>query len=81
MTYAARTAAFQQGVAPYRRPAEAAPQPGFLTRLVNAIFASRQRHAERDVEAYLARTGQRFTDSVEREINEHLFAGGWTAHR
>ena len=81
MTYAACPADFQSHTLRRRQPTEAAPRPRLLARLFNAVFESRQRRAERDVEAYLARTGNRFTDSIEREINEHLFDGGWNVRR
>jgi hypothetical protein len=79
MTCAARPNDFQSNIVHYRRPAvsTAAARPGILSRLFNAVFENRQQQAERTVEAYLERTGHRFTDSVEREINEHLFTGGW----
>ena len=81
MTYAARPSAFQENITRYSRSPAAVPRPGFLGRMFNAVFESRQRRAEREVEAYLARTGHRFTDSIEREINEHLFDGGWNVRR
>jgi hypothetical protein len=83
MSYAALPTEFQSNVSPYRgAPAtEATPRPGFLVRLFNAVFESRQRQAERDIEDYLARTGHRFTDSIEREINEHYFNGSWNVRR
>ncbi len=82
MTYAVRPTEFQTNIAPYRRPAApVTPRPGILSRLFNAVFESRQQQAERTVEAYLERTGHRFTDSIEREVNEHLFNGGWNMRR
>ena len=82
MTYAVRPADFHDNVALYRRPAApVAPQSGILSRLFSAVFESRQQQAERTVEAYLERTGHRFTDSIEREVNEHLFNGGWNMRR
>jgi hypothetical protein len=87
MTYAARPTDFHTNIARYSRPAAptaaptAAPRAGRLSRLFNAVFESRQQQAERTVEAYLERTGHRFTDSVERDINEHLFNGGWNMRR
>jgi hypothetical protein len=81
MTYAARPSDFHGNIARYRRPVAALPQRGFLRRLFDALFENRQRQAERNVEAYLARTGHRFTDSVEREISERLFNDGWNARR
>jgi hypothetical protein len=79
MTIAARPADFQSNIAAYRRPVavKAAPRPAILRRVFDVVFETRQRHAERVVEAYLARTGYRFTDSIERELNEHMFKSGW----
>jgi hypothetical protein len=81
MTCAARPADFQNSVALGREPAVVPAPRGMLARLFAAVFESSQRRAERDVEAYLARTGHRFSDSIEREINQHLFDGGWNARR
>jgi len=82
MTYAVRPTDFHNNIAPYRRPAApVAPQPGIFSRLFKAVFETRQQQADRTVEAYLERTGHRFTDSIEREVNEHLFNGGWNMRR
>jgi hypothetical protein len=81
MTYAARPVDFHHNIRPYGRPVEPAPRPSLVTRLFNAVFETRQQRAERDVEAYLSRTGHRFTDSIEREINNHLLDGGWNLRR
>jgi hypothetical protein len=43
-----------------------------LGRVYDAIQASRQRHADRDIAAYIARSGGRLTDSVEREMMERV---------
>ena len=83
MSVAARPTVFQSNIAAYHRPVsiKATPRRTILRRVFDAVFETRQRHAERLVEAYLARTGHRFTDSIERELNEHLFNGGWNARR
>ena len=83
MTAAVRPAVFQSNIAAYRQPVatKAAPRRSILRRVFDAVFESRERHAERVVEAYLARTGHRFTDSIERDLSEHLFNGGWNARR
>jgi hypothetical protein len=52
-----------------------------VVRLFNAVVESREQEAERNVRAYLARTGGRFTDSIEREINDRQFNGGWNLRR
>jgi hypothetical protein len=64
-----------------RQTAPGKARPSLLTRLFNAVFESREREAARNVEAYLARTGYRFTDSIEREINDRAFNGGWNPRR
>jgi hypothetical protein len=83
MAYVARLTDFHRLTAPVLRTskADAARRPSFLARLFDAIFESRERQADREAEAYLARTGHRFTDSIERELNERLFNGGWNARR
>jgi hypothetical protein len=43
-------------------------QPGFLSRLLGTFIAARQRAADRDVARYLATTGGKMTDNIEREI-------------
>ena len=77
MAYAARPSNFQTNIVPCRQPGaiKAAPPRRFLRRLFDAVFESRQQRAERAIEAYLSRTGNRFTDSIEREINEHMYGG------
>ncbi len=78
MTCAARPTNFQSSIAPLRTPVTfKSALRSLLARLSNAVFESREREAARIVEAYLARTGYRFTDSIERELNERLFNGGW----
>jgi hypothetical protein len=48
-------------------------KPHFIRRLYAAIIESRQRRAEREIAHYLARSGLKFTDSVEREIERRFF--------
>jgi hypothetical protein len=55
----------------------AANRPGILRRLLEAVFISRQRQAEREVIGYLERTGGRFTDDIERRITDRLVTGQW----
>ena len=76
MAYAGRPSDFQTNIVPCRQPGaiKEAP-PRRLRRLFDAVFESRQQRAERAIEAYLSRTGNRFTDSIEREINEHMYGG------
>ena len=44
-------------------------------RAFDAVIASQQRRAEREIAAYLARHGGLFTDDMEREIMQR-FSGG-----
>jgi hypothetical protein len=83
MAFAARPSDFRTNIAPCRQPAgiKKAPPRSFLRRLFDAVFESRQQRAERDIETYLARTGHRFTDSIERELNEHKLGRGWNQNR
>ena len=43
-----------------------------LSRLLAMLVAARQRQAEREIARYLATTGGKFTDQVEREITRRL---------
>jgi hypothetical protein len=45
---------------------------GFFRRLVNAIYVSRQRAAEREIARYLQ--NHKFTDEAEREIERRFFS-------
>jgi hypothetical protein len=44
-------------------------------RAVDAVIASQQRRAEREIAAYLASHGGVFTDDTEREIMQRLSGG------
>jgi hypothetical protein len=57
-------------------PARGAPRANVWRLLFNAVIAARQRQADQMVARYLASTGMKFTDSVEREIERRLLAGG-----
>ena len=83
MAYAARPTDFHRHVAsePLAAGSKTPARPSFLSRLFGALIESREQEATRNVRAYLARTGGRFTDSIEREINDRLFSGNWKPHR
>lgn len=56
-------------------PATATAKPArkpFWRAFLDSIAASRQRRAEREVAAYIARHGGQLTDQMEREIMCHL---------
>jgi len=48
-------------------------RPGLLRRLLDALVASRLQQAEHEIARYLESTGGKFTDTVEREIEERLY--------
>lgn len=53
-------------------------KPGFLRRLVAAMQQARMRQAEREIALYLSRTGGKFTDEGEREIERRFLSNrGW----
>lgn len=60
---------------------EAARKPGLLQRAFDTLFAARERDAQRNVDAYIARRGYRLTDSVEREISDRMLDGQWMTRR
>ena len=48
-------------------------RPGRLRRLLDAVVASPQQQIQHEIARYLESTGGRFTDSIEREIEERLY--------
>jgi hypothetical protein len=56
----------------YAPAARATAHRGILWRLFDALIGSRQRKAERDIAAYIAHSGGRLTDSIERELMERV---------
>ena len=47
---------------------------GFFSRLLAAMMMSRQMQADREIAAFLARSGGKFTDASEREIERLILA-------
>ena len=66
-----------------RRPAATTipAKAGLFQRLGDAISLSRQRQADREIAAYLARSGGLITDSVERDIQRFISPTGWSPGR
>ena len=83
MTYAAR---FRELVpdfgheAPTRSDA-VANKVGIMRRIFDAIIESRQKQVDRSIARFLAQSGGRLTDDMEREMMERLFKGNWNPHR
>ena len=53
----------------------------FLRSVYEAMVASRERRAEREIAAYIERHGGLLTDDMEREIMRHLNGHGSTLSR
>ena len=53
-------------------PQPSAPRSGLLRRLWNALYESRERAAEREIERFVARNGGRLTDDLERRIAQRF---------
>jgi tryptophan 2,3-dioxygenase len=49
-----------------------AKKPGILRRIFGAIFETRQEQIEREVARFVARSGGRITDDIERKIMQHF---------
>jgi hypothetical protein len=79
MTYAPRPSEFipYQEVLPVQASRAKAARPGLWRRFVGAVFESRERYVERAAERYIARSGGRLTDEIERQIADHLITGKW----
>ena len=59
---------------PSAAPADVHPaKPNLLRRLYAAVIEQRRRSAEREIARYLARSGMKFTDAVEREVERRFF--------
>ena len=58
-----------------------ANKPGILRRIFGAIFETRQEQIEREVARFVARSGGRITDDIERQIMQHFFTGNWNARQ
>jgi hypothetical protein len=79
MTYAPRPNEF---VPYFEAPAAlahriGAPRRGLLRRIFGGIFESREEQAERHAADYIARSGGRLTDEIERQITNRIIGGNW----
>ncbi len=76
MAYASSTLAPRQ-LAFTQTPARSGR--GLFSRLLAALMESRQRQTDREIARYLAGTGGKFTDEVEREIERRYLStpGRW----
>lgn len=60
------------GFTPYAPAARETAHRGILLRMFDAMFESRLRKAEREIAAYIAHSGGRLTDSIERELMDRV---------
>ena len=67
--YAARKGALGHG---------AATGAGLLRRVFDALFESRQRQSDREIAGFLARSGGRLTDDIERRMMQRLATSDWS---
>lgn len=78
MSYAAHRKDFGPTVDVTPLPAdEPQAKPRLLRRMLNAFVNARQRQFEREITAYLARSGGRLTDNLEREMMQRLSRPNW----
>lgn len=59
----------------HQRTTPAFRRPAFLRKLLDGIYAARQRQADREIAAFIERNGGCLTDDVERQIGEAWAAG------
>jgi len=59
----------------YSPATNVAKKRGFFSRLLAAMAVSRMRQAEREIAQYLDRSGGKFTDEAEREIERRFLSG------
>ena len=52
--------------------------PGLLRRIVRAMVESRQRQTDREIARFLARSGGRLTDDMERRLTQYLLSRNCT---
>ena len=81
MTYAAHRNDFAScfnAKAPTKRE-PVARKSGVLRRIVDAVFESRQRQADRQIAGFIARSGGRLTDDLERRLMQRLTTSNWSA--
>jgi hypothetical protein len=63
-------------VSPSGRAQQQRSKAGFLRRLLDALVASQLQRTEYEIARYLESAGGKFTDSIEREIEERLCPRG-----
>lgn len=60
-----------------RKSSAVAIRPGLLRRVLNTMLEWRQKQVDYDMARFVARSGGRLTDEIEREMTQSLFKGNW----
>ncbi len=83
MSHVARTSEFHgQAYLPAATAATTAPQrAGFLRRLYEAAFRSRERQTQIDIDRVIGWRDGGFNDRLEQEIAEKFYSDGWNFRR
>jgi len=81
MTYAAHRSDFAFGGNASTKSNGNQNKVGVLRRIFDAMFEWRQKQAERQIAAFIAGRGGRFTDELEREMTHRLLTSDWSARR
>jgi hypothetical protein len=81
MTYAAHHSDFASGGNASATNDRNENKVGVLRRIFDAMFEWRQKQAERQIAAFIAGRGGRFTDDLEREMTHRLLTSDWSARR
>lgn len=68
----AKDIAFDAAYLPAHPAATVAKHDGLFVRMFRALERSRQKAAEKEIERWLAMSGGRLTDDLEREIGRRL---------
>ncbi|HEX4554747.1 MAG TPA: hypothetical protein VH249_12215 [Xanthobacteraceae bacterium] len=58
-----------------------AKRRGIWRRMFDAVYESRRRHADREIAAFIERSGGRMTDNIEFQISQRLMTGDWNGWR
>ncbi len=80
MTYAAHHSDFAPCFHDKAHPKRdaVAKKTGVLRRIIDAVLESRQRQADREIARFIARSGGRLTDDLERRLMQHLQTSNWS---
>jgi hypothetical protein len=80
MTYAAHQGEFSHYAGHKSAPQrDAGGEAGLLRRVFEAVFESRQRHADKEIARFVANAGGRLTDDLERRMMARLTTSDWSA--